>query len=193
MQPAKSPWYISGITLAELITIERTTCFAHSPWLYISCRNPKRTVSLSKVQPPFALKLHQTLSKHNPVDLTLGLLWCTGPEERSFQPSDWPICKLRLICSSNNRIFDAGVDSWSKRSRGINEHLAHRVLTLRIADSARCHCIVNEQPSVVASFDWRWAGFEESVLPRMHWCGERLCSGQSSPVEEIGRGSVVER
>ena len=106
-------------------TVVRSAGLVQFPWLYISCRDAKRTVGLSKVQPPFTLELHQALSKHNPVDLILNLFWRTGLEERSFQSSDRPICKLRLISSSDNRVLDAGFDSRSERSRGVDEHLAY--------------------------------------------------------------------
>lgn len=130
-QLARSWWRCDGIAINGAdtkqlsTTVVRSTGLVHSPRLDISCCNPKRTISLSKVQPPFTLELHQTLRKHHPIDLTLRLFRRTRPKEGSLKPSDWPICKLRLICSSDNRVLDAGVDGRTERSSGIDEHLAH--------------------------------------------------------------------
>ena len=196
---AKSWWLCDGIAIKGAyikqlsLTVVRSTGPVHFPRLDIGCRNPKRTISLSKVQPPFTFELNQTFSKHHPIDLTLSLLRRTRPKEWSLKPGNWPIRKFRLIRSSDNRVLDAGVDGRTEKSSGIDEHLADRVLTLRVADSARRHGVVHEQPGAITSLDWRWAGFEESIFPRMYWSGEWLRSGQGRPVEEIGRSSVVER
>ena len=61
---AKSWWLCDSIaikcadTRQLSITIVQSTGLAHLPWLYIGCSDPKRPVSLSEVQPPFALELH---------------------------------------------------------------------------------------------------------------------------------------
>lgn len=131
VQLAKSPCYYGNTAIEDgsniqlSTTIERSTSFVHSPWLYISSRNPKRTISLPKVQPPLALELHQTLRKNHPIDLTLCLLRRTRPKEGSFKPRDRPVRKLRLICPSNNWVLNASVDGRTEGSTRIDEHLAH--------------------------------------------------------------------
>lgn len=194
LQTSSQPFQLP-VTEGKLISnthIARSTGFIYSPWLHISRCNPKRAVSLSEIQPPLALKLHQTLSKNNTIDLALRLFRRTWPEEWSLKPGYRPICKLRLIRSANNRIFNTGVDGRTERPCGIDKHLTNRVLSLRISDSARRHGVVDEQPGSVSRFDWRRTGFEKPILPRVYWCRKRLSCRQSGPVEKIGRSRMVE-